>query len=92
MQAPLTLPLPKVAPLVKSIVRLHNFYINKKELEISNVIDRSVYNIHCNVRYARHLGGKDSSMVDLDDKGRPVEALRHGYYFYDAPKHHEYPQ
>ena len=50
----------------------------------------------CNLRQcvaiSREIGGRDVSVVDLDDLGRPTEMLGLGHHFHDAPKHREDPR
>jgi len=87
LRAPLTIPLPKVAPLVESLVRLHNFCIDENELDVIEVRSKSYANLDRNVRLARQVAGGGcvtSSVVDFDDDGRPVSLLGHGHHFTDA--------
>ena len=41
LRAPLTVPLPRIAPLIESLIRLHNFCINKQDTLIASVRNRS---------------------------------------------------
>ena len=85
LRAPLTIPLPKVAPLVECLVRLHNYCIDEKELHIGSVQSENLINLTKNVRMARASGSKDDVMVSLDTEHCPVELLNNGHHFNDAP-------
>ena len=84
LRAPLTIPIPKVAPMMESLIRLHNYCINESEDTIVAIQDRNSRNLHRNVRISRELGGSDSCLVDFDDVGRPTSLLNHGHHFLDA--------
>ena len=61
---------------METLVRLHNYCIDEKEDRI-------------NVAHSCDVGGEEASLLNLDDKGRPIDALGHGHHFYDAPHHRE---
>jgi hypothetical protein len=88
LRAPLTVPLPKVAPLVESLIRLHNYCIDENETDSIEIRSRNYANLDRTVHLSREVGGgRDSSMVDFDDDGRPVSLLGHGHHFTDAEQY-----
>lgn len=84
LRAPLTVPLPKVAPMMESLVRLHNYCINEKEVSIASIQDVNYRNLNRNVRLSRQSGITESDIVEFDDAGRPTSLLNHGHHFLDA--------
>ena len=92
LRAPLTIPITKVAALVETLIRLHNFCIDEQENVVSSVVDVNVRNLHHNVHISREIGGRDAAVVDLDSLGRPTTMLGHGHHFHDAPKHRGDPR
>ena len=86
LRAPLAIPTQKVAPLMESLVRLHNYCINENELDAIDVRSATYKNLQRNVYYSRQLGGMDQGVVSFDEAGRPVSILGHGHHFADADK------
>ena len=84
LRAPLTVPTPKVAPLVESLVRLHNYCIDEDELEVVEVRSKNYDNLQRNVRLSRNVAGSDFEVAQFDEDGRPVSLLGHGHHFADA--------
>ena len=87
LRAPLTIPLQRVAPLIESLVRLHNFCINESEVQIDGLQARNVKNLHCNVWYSRQDGSADTNIVEFDGVGRPLSLLGHGQHFLDTSRY-----
>ena len=90
LRAPLTVPLPKVAPLVlESLISLHNYCIDENETDSIEIRSRNyATNLDRTVHLSREVGGgRGSSMVDFDDDGRPVSLLGHGHHFTDAEQY-----
>ena len=84
LRAPLNIPLPKVPPLIESLIRLHNFCIDEKEINIITVENKNRNNLQRNVKIARKKDGGNSRLVDIDEEGRPVSLLGHGHHFKDT--------
>ena len=84
LHAPLVIPLQKVAPLVESLIRLHNFCIDENEDNIISVPKKNVDHLFRNVKYSKKDGGVDNSLVDFDEEGRPISLMDHGPNFADA--------
>ena len=88
LRAPLTIPIMKVAPLLESLVRLHNFCINKNEYLVTSLHDRNSRHLEFTASISRHIGGQDASVVDIDEYGRPKSLLGLGHHFADAESYH----
>ena len=90
LRAPLTVPLPKIAPLVEALIRLHNFCINQEDIKIASVRGRTEDHLARMVRWAKSdngHGGADSELVNIGPDGRPSALLGHGHHFCDAIHH-----
>ena len=88
LHAPLVVPLPKVAPLVNALIRLHNFCIDENDKAVASLQKKCLVSLTNNVSYSRHLGGEDAELVKIGADGRPTSLLGHGHHFRDAPIHH----
>ena len=84
LRAPLAIPLPKVAPLVESLVRLHNFCIDESDSVLPSIQSNSLASLTRTVRYSRAVGHDDSDLVHIGADGRPVPLLGHGHHFADS--------
>ena len=88
LRAPLTVPLLRIAPLIESLIRLHNFCINEQDTVIASVRNRSKNHLTKTVNWARSdVGGEDTELVVIGADGRPSALLGHGHHFSDAVHH-----
>ncbi|KAL7549984.1 hypothetical protein ACHAWF_013242 [Thalassiosira exigua] len=85
LRAPLTIPIEKVAPMMESLIRLHNFCINEGEAEVRTLQTKNVAYLEDTVSYAQKWAGKESDMVGVDEEGRPTSGLDECNHFADAP-------
>ena len=73
-----------MAPLVESLVRLHNFCIDKNDNGVISIQEKSVHNLKRTVWFSKLTGGDDAKLVNIDVNGRPSSLLGHGHHFTDA--------
>lgn len=91
LRKPLTVALPRVAPLIMCLGKLHNFCINQKESQCpaSYVKDgqylartMSMLKTH----FSKRIGvSKDDGVVPITSAGLPTSLLRGGHHFNDCP-------
>lgn len=88
LRGPLLVPLPKVAPLVMCLCRLHNFCINNKETAVEKMTVKTAQHLHHCVNFSNKISGSntDDQAVTIDENGCPTDLLHHGQHFHDAPK------
>jgi len=80
------MPLPKVVPLVESLIRLHNFCIDENDRGIASLQGKNLNNLTDTVRYSRvNERSTDAELVRIGADGRPSSLLGHGHHFADAP-------
>ena len=88
LRAPLMVPLPRIAPLMEALIRLHNFCINEGDVKIAAVRGRSEDHLANVVKWVKNtngnIGGADSELVHIGPDGRPSALLGHGHHFRDA--------
>ena len=87
LRAPLTVPLHKIAPLVESLIRLHNFCIDEDDTCLAPIKSQSLISLGQTVRCSRLVGGEDAERVEIGDDGRPASLLGHGHHFVDAEQY-----
>ena len=88
LRAPLTIPIQKVAPLIESLVRLHNFCINENETMLLSLESRNADNLKRNVLYSQEFhSGRDAEFVEIDNEGRPASMIGNCSHFSDAEKY-----
>ena len=66
---------------MESLVHLHNYCINEKELDAIDFCSDTYKNLHHNVYCSRQLGGMDQGIVSFDKADRPVSILGPGHHF-----------
>ena len=84
LRAPLTIPLPKVAPLIESLVRLHNFCIDESDVALLPVRSKNTDNLVRTVGWSKQFGD-DYELTQVGENGRPTALLGNGHHFADAP-------
>ena len=75
LRASLAVPLQKLAPLVESLMRLHNLCIDKNDNGVISIQEKSVQNLKRTIRFSKVTGCKDAELVNIDINGRPVLEL-----------------
>lgn len=87
LRGPLAVPLKKVGPFVKCLMRLHNYCIDEKELKITSTTTQDAVHLQSVISYSNIIsnGGSDQEAVRLDDHGRPVSLIDQSNHFNDAP-------
>ena len=88
LRGPLLMPLPKVAPTIMCLCRLHNFCINANEKNVEKMTVRTAQNIQRRVTLSNNLSGNSTKeyAVTFDENGCPNDLLSHGHHFHDAPR------
>jgi hypothetical protein len=86
LHAPLLCPMPKVASMIESLIRLHNFWINHSKMSIVEAPKGNMNNLIGHVLATCNIegGGKDSEVVAIDNQGCPVSLLGHGHHSDDV--------
>ena len=88
LRGPLLCPLPKVAPTIMCLCRLHNFCIDANENSVEKMTLNSARNIQRHVQFSNGISGISGTNEDaiaIDENGCPTDLLNHGHHFYDAP-------
>ena len=91
LRGPLAVPVQKVGPLIKCLIRLHNFCIDCSEpLGSAPSTNSDAASIRRTVGISNRMNrmadkaSLDQTAVSLDSVGRPSCLLDHGYHFIDA--------
>ena len=88
LRGPLLIPLPKVAPTIMCLCRLHNFCINCNEIKIEKMTVKSALNIQNNINFNNFVGGNNTNEkpVTISENGCPIDLLNGGHHFHGAPQ------
>ena len=73
-----------MAPLVESLVQLHNFCIEKHDNGVILIQEKSVQNLQRTVWFSKLTGGDDAELDNININGRPTSLLGHGHHFANA--------
>ena len=84
LRAPLTIPILKVPALVPCLIRLHNFCIDAKEMDIASTHDDDFSYLFDTVAFSNRQSNRRDSAVPLDSLDRPSDLLNCGRHFVDA--------
>ncbi|KAL7533248.1 hypothetical protein ACHAWF_005458 [Thalassiosira exigua] len=84
LRAHLTIPIQKFAPLVGTLVRLHNYCIGENKHSLLEPGSKVVTYLEASASSLKDQLGKDSELVGLDAKGRSSSLLGKGQHFGDA--------
>ena len=75
LRAPLTVPLHKIAPLVESLIILHNLCIDEDDTCLAPIKSQSLISLGQTVRCSRLVGGENTELVELGNNGQHVVQL-----------------
>ena len=90
LRSPLSIPLPKVGPLVMCLCRLHNFCIDHNENNCDGVDGGNWNHLNSEVRRYQEEEGGSSGVVQLSRAGgRPSALLDNCHHFIDAERHRQ---
>ena len=84
MYAPLALPLHTIAPLIESLVILHNFCIDNDDTRAAPITHTSLISLAQTGRCVREVGREEVELVESSNHGRPVSLLGDGHNVADA--------